>query len=150
MTHRHNPSQILVRQHQRTSEKCGRSFIKNLRPRKNTTRVTNQKYTVSLGRIQNQSPRQHRITITGNNVIKRIDLKSSSNPWSPGGKQCLIIHNRTHPDSELEENAYDLLHVLKKHIDGARKISESPAPARLPQRSSTESESMRASAYVRL
>ena len=41
------------------------------------------------------------------------------------GKHGLMIHDRSHPDTKLKADTYDLGHILEKYIHRRSKISQS-------------------------
>ena len=68
--------------------------------------------------------RQHGITVPRHDIVERIQLQQGSNPWCTARKEGFIVHDRAHPDTELEADSDDLLHVLKEDIDRTREVAE--------------------------
>jgi len=67
---------------------------------------------------------KHRIPVSSNYIVKRIQLQNCSHPWCSSCEQCLIIHDRAHPYAELKHDTDYLLHVLEEYVHCTCEVSE--------------------------
>ena len=69
---------------------------------------------------------QHTVPEPCGNIVKTgFSLKNRQKPRVGIGKHGFMVHDGSHPDTELEADAHDLRHILKEHINRAGKKSDS-------------------------
>ena len=67
----------------------------------------------------------HAVLVSGDDIVKGIQLKNRFHPGHTVCKHRFMIHNGAEPDAKLQADSHDLSHILEKYIDRSCKISQS-------------------------